>query len=1006
MTMKKVGDQTIGVIQRRRIKMEGSFSKCQEYHTSDEEEEKLSEHPPYNKYGFVDHPQLQMEDQRNEFTPYPLPPQKGNMNGLLTNDANNSDLESTASNQPMSLTMEDIEIIAQQLQNIIPNIVTQVTNNLNNGNGNGNGGGNNGCTYKRFVTCGPRDFDGTGVVVALTKWIEKMESVTYNSECLANQRVKYATSSFIGKALTWWNTQVQARGKDAANAMVWDDFKALLTKEFCPSNEIKKLEGEACHKAVCSGTLAKAGKKRKERDEASKSKIVGKDEKKAKGGRGFVAAVPPRRENGNFPEDCRTSLALEGNRNTRGNENCARGRAFNVNVVAALQDSNVVTEVANGKKEEVDRILCGYRLELGDSIFPIDLIPLGQGSFNVIVGIDWLSNQKAVIMCHEKIVRIHVKGGKVLYVQGERNVRKTKTLMSIKANKLTLSDILIIRDFEDIFLDDLSGLPPQQQVEFRIDFIPEAMPVAMSPYRLAPSEMQELSEQHQELQDTGFIWLSHSPWGVPVLFVKKKDGSFRARYFSKIDLRFGYHQLRLHDDDISKIVFKTRFRHFEFTVMPFGLTNAPIVFIDLMNRVCKPYLDKLVIVFIDNILIYLKMKEDHENNLRLILDLLRKEKLYAKFSKCEFWLQEKNQKYEWGEKQEEAFQMLKDNLCNAPILSLPNGVKDFVVYCDASNQGLGCVLIQRDKSEVKGHILAAQGEAFKDEHVIAEGLNGTDQKMKNREDGSLHYMDRIWVPLVGGVRTKIMDEAHKMSMEKLARLYVDEIVARHGVPTSIISYRDGRFTSRFWQTMQKALGTRLDMSTTHPQMDRQSECTIQTLKDMLRACVISFSGSWNIYLPLAEFSYNNSYHSSIRCALFEALYGRKCRSHVLWAEIGYSRLIRPDLVQETTDKVVVIRDRLKAARDRTLAPRFVGPFEILERIGPVAYRLRLPKELSSVHDTFHVSNLKKCLANANLHVPLDEIKVDKTLHFVEEPLEIMDREVKTLKRSKIHILKV
>ncbi|GJV46704.1 putative reverse transcriptase domain-containing protein [Tanacetum coccineum] len=212
---------------------------------------------------------------------------------------------------------------------------------------------------------------------------------------------------------------------------------------------------------------------------------------------------------------------------------------------------------------------------------------------------------------------------------------------------------------------------------------------------------------------------------------------------------------------------------------------------------------------------------------------------------------------------------------------------------------------------------------------------------------------------------------------------------------------------------------------------------------MLRVCVIDFGGSWNIHLPLAEFSYNNSYHSSIRCAPFEALYGRKCRSPVLWAEIGDSRLIGPELVQETTDKVVVIRDRLKAARDRPknyadnrrkplefqvgdhvmlkvspwkgivrfgrkgkLAPRFVGPFEILERIGYVAYKLRLLEELSSVHDTFHVSILKKCLAYANLHVPLDEIKVDKTIRFVEEPLEIMDREVKTLKRSKIPIVKV
>ncbi|GJR55792.1 retrovirus-related pol polyprotein from transposon TNT 1-94 [Tanacetum coccineum] len=204
--------------------------------------------------------------------------------------------------------------------------------------------------------------------------------------------------------------------------------------------------------------------------------------------------------------------------------------------------------------------------------------------------------------------------------------------------------------------------------------------------------------------------------------------------------------------------------------------------------------------------------------------------------------------------------------------------------------------------------------------------------------------------------------------------------------------------------------------------DRQSEHTIQTLEDMLRACVIDFGGSWDVHLPLVEFSYNNSYHSSIRCAPFEALYGRKCRSPILCAEIGESSLIGPELVQEMTDKVMLIKEKLKAARDRQksyadnrrkplefkgkLAPRYVGPFEILERIGPVAYRLRLPEELSGVHDTFHVSNLKKCLADASLHVPLGEIKVDKTLCFVKEPVEIIDREVKSLKHSKIALVNI
>ncbi|GKB80149.1 putative reverse transcriptase domain-containing protein [Tanacetum coccineum] len=268
-------------------------------------------------------------------------------------------------------------------------------------------------------------------------------------------------------------------------------------------------------------------------------------------------------------------------------------------------------------------------------------------------------------------------------------------------------------------------------------------------------------------------------------------------------------------------------------------------------------------------------------------------------------------------------------------------------------------------------ILAAQSEAFKQENVLVEMLHGLDQQMERKEDESLYFIDRIWVPLVGGVRTIIMDEAHKTrltksahflatredySTERLAKLYIDEIVAQHGVPVSIISDQDGR-------------------------------------------------GNWDVHLPIAEFSYNYSYHSSIRCAPFEALYGRKCRSPVLWVEISESSLIRPELVQETTDKVVLIKEKLKAARDlqKSYTDNRHKPLEfevgdrvllkILEMIGPVAYRLRLPEELSSVHDTFHVSNLKTCLADANLHVPLDEIKIDTTLRFVEEPVEIMDREL-------------
>nr|GEW66177.1 putative reverse transcriptase domain-containing protein [Tanacetum cinerariifolium] len=653
------------------------------------------------------------------------------------------------------------------------------------------------------------------------------------------------------------------------------------------------------------------------------------------------------------------------------------------------------------------------------------------------------TEHKAEIVCHEKVVRIPLESGEILIDQGERTLGIAKALSNVKVDAPKLSDISIVRDFVEVFLEDLSGLPPQRQVEFRVDLVPGATPIAKSPYRLAPLEMQELSTQLQELQNKGFIRPSHSSWGAPLQ---------RARYFSKIDLWSGYHQLRVHENDIPKTAFRTRYMHFEFTVMPFGLTNAPAVFMDLMNRVCKPYLDKFVIIFIDDILVYSKSKDEHKVHLRLVLELLKKEELYAKFSKCEFWLQE-----ELNMHQKRWIELFSDYECEIHYHpGKANVVVDTLSRKEQVKPRRVRAMAMTIQSEIRGMITASQ--------------------------------DRIWVPLVGGVRTIIIDETHKTrysvyprvdkmyhdirnmywwpgmkrdiaiyvskcltcskvkaehqrpsgllqqleipewkltksayfmairedySMERLARIYIDEIVTRHEDPVSIILDRDVQFTSRCWQTVQKALGTRLDMSTTyHPETDGQSERTIQTLEDMLRACVIGFGGSWDVHLPLAEFSYNNSYHLRIRCAPFEALYGRKCRSPVLWAEIGESSLIGPELIQETTDKVVLIKEKLKAkgvirfGKKGKLAPRYAGPFKILERIGPVAYRLRFPKELSGVHDTFHVSNLKKCLADASLHVPLVEIKIDKTLCFVEEPIKIIDHEVKRIKHSRISLVKV
>lgn len=364
----------------------------------------------------------------------------------------------------------------------------------------------------------------------------------------------------------------------------------------------------------------------------------------------------------------------------------------------------------------------------------------------------------------------------------------------------------------------------------------------------------------------------------------------------------------------------------------------------------------------------------------------------------------------------------------------PGMKKDVATYV---SKCLTCLKVKAEHQKPSGLLQQPEIPEWKWENIAMDFIT----KLPRTSSGH----DSIWV-----IVDRMTKSAHFLAiredykMEKLARLYINEIVARHGVPVSIISDRDSRFTSRFWQMLQKALGTRLDMSTAyHPQTDGQSERTIQTLEDMLRACVIDFGGNWDTHLPLAEFSYNNSYHTSIKCAPFEALYGRKCRSPVVWAEVGESQMIGPEIVQETTDKIFQIKDRLKTARDRQksyadnrrkplgfcvgdhvllkvspwkgvvrfgkkrkLAPRFVGPFEITERIGPVAYRLKLPQALSGVHDTFHVSNLRKCLADETLHVPLEEIQIDPKLHFVEEPVEVMEREIKKLKRSKIPIVKV
>nr|GFA01235.1 hypothetical protein [Tanacetum cinerariifolium] len=416
-------------------------------------------------------------------------------------------------------------IIAQQLQNIIHQIVTQVTTNANNANGGGGNDGNNGCSYKTFTACNPKEFDGKGGVVALTRWIKKMESLFDNSGATATQP-----------------TTIQI---------------VILTA------------GILTNEAVRCGTLTKRNDKRKETEESSKQGSPWKDSKKSKTGQGFVAKVPPSNDNpeiGHYARQCwvpirqvvpvntvkigqnqracyecgsldhlrydcpkwkqatgqtRNPLDLEGNRNTRNNRNQERGGAFNGNAIEAPQDPKVMMgtfslnnqfdtvlfnseadfnfistkfvtllnvepcivnpRIADGKSVEVDRVIRDWKLELGNSLFTIDLIPLGHGSFDVIMGMDWLSKNKHVIVCSEKVAEIPIKEGGILCVHRERALGAAKALMNAKVDKPRISDIPMVREFTEMFSKDLLGLPPQRQIEFRIDLVPVATLVSKSP---------------------------------------------------------------------------------------------------------------------------------------------------------------------------------------------------------------------------------------------------------------------------------------------------------------------------------------------------------------------------------------------------------------------------------------------------------------------------------------------------------------------------------------------
>nr|GEU32024.1 hypothetical protein [Tanacetum cinerariifolium] len=474
-------------------------------------------------------------------------------------------------------------------------------------------------------------------------------------------------------------------------------------------------------------------------------------------------------------------------------------------------DVSYKVELGNRKVVSTNTMLRGCTLNLVNHFFEINLMPIELGTFDVIIGMDWLAEHDVVIVCGKKVVRIPCGNKKLI----------------VKVDK---------------------GLSPPTQVEFRIDLVPGAAPIARVPYRLAPSEMKELSVQLQELLEKGFIRLSSSPW--------------------------------------------TRYGHFEFQVMSFGLINALAVFMELMNRVCKPYLDKFVIVFIDDILIYSKDKEEHGEPLKIILELLKK------------------------------------NQFNLPK-----------------------------------QILDAQKEAMKKRNVRAENLGRLMKKIfEFCPDGTRCFGKRIikdHLDYFNNLKSPCRNRKGSLSI-----LFLD-------------------FRARQMVSIRDEFGYEYRLPPSNGWSKQEDDTNARR---SVACCVIDFGSSWDWHMPLVEFSYNNSYYASIKPPSYADR-----RAKPLEFKVRDMVLL----------KVMPWKDVFLFGKHEKLSPCYIGPFKILARVGPAAYTLELPKELQGIHSTFHVFDLKKCLADKNLVIPPDEIQLDDNLHFIEEPVEIVDREVKRLKQSRI-----
>ncbi|GJU08780.1 putative reverse transcriptase domain-containing protein [Tanacetum coccineum] len=671
-------------------------------------------------------------------------------------------------------------------------------------------------------------------------------------------------------------------------------------------------------------------------------------------------------------------------------------------------------ELEDGRVVSTNTVLKGFTLNLVNHVFEIDLMLIELGMFDVIIGMDWLVKRDTVIVCGEKVVRIP-HGNKILIVESDKDVSRLKVISCIKTRKYVergchlflahvtenkskekrMEDVPVIRNFPKVFPEELPGLPPPRQVEFRIHLVPGAAPVARAPvarapYRLAPSEMKVLSVQLQKLLEKGFIRPSSSPWGAPVLFVKNKDGSFRMcidycelnkltvknRYpllriddlfdqlqgssvYSKIDLRLGYHQLRIKEDDISITAFRTRYGHFEFQVMPFGLTNVPAVFMDLMNRVCKPYLDKFIILFIDDILVYSKDEEEQGKHLKIILELLKKERFGVHVdpskiqaikswvapttptgvrTKCVVFTDHKSLQYILNQKELNLRQRRWIELLSDYDYEIRYHLGKADVVADTLSQK------EKDKSlrvralkvtvynDLPKQIRKAQEEAMKGENVEAKILGRLiKQIFEFPPDGTRCFGNRVWLPRFGGLRDLVMHESHK---------------SKYSIhPGSDKMYQDLN-PSYWWPNMKADIATYSEVGDSQligPELIRDTTKKIIQIKNrLLTAC-----------------NHQKSYANR--------------RVKPLEFEVGDMVLL----------KVSPWKDVVHFGKRGKLSPRYIRPFKILAKVSPVAYTLELPEELKGIHNTFHVSNLKKCLAEGDIVVLIDEIQLDDKLHMIE-----------------------